>query len=336
MLVFIVRRLLQSMLVIFGVLVLTFLVARVVPSNPAAMWAGGRATPEEIERASKELGLDRPLYVQLGSYIADFVRGDLGRSLQTRRPVASELRTFFPATIELVLFTTVIAVVFGLPLGVLSAHKKDRLLDHASRTLTVGLVAMPTFWLALLLQVIFFRELGVLPLGGQLSDTVELFHPLQRVTGFVLLDALITGNPSAFWDGLKHIILPAVALAAYLGVVARMTRAAMVEILNEDYIIAGRSYGLSERVILWRYALKNSLGPTATVVALTMGYMLVNTFIVEALFSWPGIGTYIATAVVTLDYPAIIGVTVFSAIAYVLLNTIADMIVALDPRVRAE
>jgi len=333
---FILRRILQSLFVIFGVLVVTFLVTRVAPSDPAAMWAGPRATPEQVERATKELGLDRPLYEQLGKYISDFVRGDFGHSLRTRQSVATELKAFLPATIDLVLAAMLIALLVGLPLGVLSAQKKDRLPDHASRVISVSAISMPTFWVALMLQFVFFKELGILPLGGQQSVSVSLFYPVESVTGHLLPDALITGNYVAFWDGVKHLILPAIALAGWsLGSVQRMTRSAMVEILNEDYIVAGRSYGLPERVVLWRYALKNSLGPTATVIALTMGYMLVNTFLVESLFAWPGIGTYIALAVVTLDYPAILAVTVVSAIAYIVLNALADIVIALDPRVRA-
>jgi len=164
---------------------------------------------------------------------------------------------------------------------------------------------------------------------------VKLFHEIPDITGMLLFDSLITWNLVVFWDALKHIILPGFVMALFpIGLVARMTRSALLEILNEDYIKAARSYGLSERIIMWSYALKNSLGPTATVVTLAIGYALVNTFLIESIFSWPGIGNYIASAVVSLDYPAIMGVTIFSAVSYVFLNLAADMIIALDPQVR--
>ena len=176
---------------------------------------------------------------------------------------------------------------------------------------------------------------GCLPAGGEVSTNVQVFYTVPTVTHFLLLDSLISGNFVVFRDAMLHIVLPAIALAAYpIGLVARMTRSAMLEILNEDYITAARSYGLAERVVLWVYGLKNSLGPTVTVVTLSIGYTLVNTFLVEAIFSWPGIGNYIATAVTTLNYPAIMGVTIFSAVSYIILNMIADIIIAMDPRVR--
>lgn len=332
---FVARRLVQSIIVVAGVLVLTFLMTRVVPSDPASLLAGPKATQAQREQVIRDKGLDRPLYVQLATYFGDFVQGDLGRSLQSKQPITYELRKYLPPTLELILVAKAIALIVGLPLGVFSAAKKDQLIDHGSRIFSVGVVSMPTFWVALLLQLIFFRWLGIMPLGGQLADETVLFAPVHSVTGFVLLDSVITGNVSAFSDACWHILLPAIALAGpALGSVQRMTRSGMIEILNEDYITAGRSYGLPERTILWRYALKNSLGPTATVVALGLGFMLVNTFLVESAFSWPGIGAYVANSVVSLDYPAILGVTVVSAIAYVLLNTAADLVIALDPRVR--
>lgn len=332
---FIVKRLLLGILVLFGVIVTTFILTRVVPSDPAAKWVGPRATPQQIEAAKLELGLNKPLYVQFGKYLQDLLRGNLGYSLRTHQPVTRELQSYLPATVELVLLSTIFAILIGMPLGVLSAKRKDQWVDHLSRFFSVGAVSLPTFWVGLFLQLIFYRWLGILPLGDQLSMNVELVYNIPHLTGFLLLDSLITGNFLVFKDALLHIILPGITIAMYpIGLVARMTRSALLEILNEDYISAARSYGLPERMILWSYALKNSLGPTATVVTLSMGYTLVNTFLVEAIFSWPGIGNYIATAVISLDYPAIMGVTIFSAGAYVLLNLLADIIIALDPRVR--
>ncbi|AEF93507.1 ABC-type transporter, integral membrane subunit [Desulfotomaculum nigrificans CO-1-SRB] len=333
---FILKRLGLGVLVLLGVITVTFFITRVIPSDPAAQWVGPRATPQQIAAARVELGLDQPLYVQYGKYISQLVHGDLGKSLRSHQPVADELKSYLPATIELVVLSTIIALFLGIPLGVISAKRKDQLVDHFSRIFSVGAVSLPTFWVGLFLQLLFYRILGVLPLGDQLSTDVKLLYEIPHITGFLLFDSLVTGNLVVFKDALVHMILPGITIALYpLGLVARMTRSALLEILNEDYISAARSYGLPERLVLWKYALKNSLGPTATVVTLSIGYTLVNTFLIEAIFSWPGIGSYISAAVISLDYPAIMGVTIFSAIAYVILNMIADFIIALDPRVRA-
>lgn len=332
---FIVKRLLLGIVVLFGVVLVTFILTRVIPSDPAAKWVGPRATPKQIEAAKVELGLDKPLHVQFGKYLSNLSKGNLGNSLRTHQPVTKELKSNLPATLELVLLSTVFAILIGIPLGVVSAKRKDKWVDHLSRFFSVGTVSLPTFWVGLFLQLIFYRWLSILPLGDQLSRDVKLLYEIPHITGFIMLDSLVTGNLVVFKDALLHIILPGITIAMYpIGLVARMTRSALLEILNEDYISAARSYGLPERVVLWSYALKNSLGPTATVVTLSIGYTLVNTFLVEAIFSWPGVGSYIASAVIGLDYPAIMGVTIFSAVAYVLLNLISDIIVALDPRVR--
>lgn len=332
---FIVKRLLLGILVLFGVVFMTFFLSRVVPSNPAAQWVGSRATPEQIQAARIELGLDKPLYTQFFKYVMDLLRGNLGYSLHSHQPVALELRTYLPATLELVLLSTTFALLVGIPLGVVSASRKDHWPDHLSRFVSVGAVSLPSFWMGLFLQLVFYRLLGILPRGDQLSTAVRLMHPVQHITGFVILDSLVTGNMVVFKDALAHIILPGITIALYpIGLVARMTRSALLEILNEDYISAARSYGLPPKMILWSYALKNSLGPTATVVTLSVGYTLVNTFLSEAIFTWPGIGNYISSAVMSLDYPAIMGVTIFSAIVYIILNLVADIIIALDPRVR--
>jgi peptide/nickel transport system permease protein len=307
----------------------------VIPSNPAAKWVGPRATPEQIAKARIELGLDKPLYTQFWRYLTDILQGNLGYSLRTRQPIISDLKSNLPATLELVLISTLAAILLGIPLGVISAIRKDQWVDHLSRLFSVGVVSLPTFWIGLILQLVFFRILGIFPMGGQLSTEIKLMYDIPHITGFITIDSLITGNFFIFFDALWHLVLPGITIAMYpIGLVARMTRSALLEILNEDYITAARSYGLTEGTVVWSYALKNSIGPTSTVVALSVGYSLVNTFLTEAIFAWPGIGSYIATAVIGLDYPAIMGVTIFSTVAYVILNLVADIIVAADPRVR--
>lgn len=332
---YIIKRILLGVMVLIGVTIITFFLSRIIPSNPAAQWVGPRATQEQIDKATIELGLDKSLAVQFQKYLGDLVKGNMGLSLRTKQPVVSELKAYIPPTLELVLISTVMAVIIGIPLGLNSAKKKDQSLDHFCRFFSVGAVSLPTFWVALFLQLIFYRGLGWLPLGGQLDTKIKLMNEIPNITGLLLTDSLLVGNMELFFDALKHIILPAITISLYpIGLVARMTRSAMLEILGEDYIKAARSYGLKESLVLWKYALKNSLGTTITVLALSIGYTLVNTFLVEAIFAWPGIGSYIATAVMALDYPAIMGVTIFSAFSYILLNMIADIIIAIDPRVR--
>jgi peptide/nickel transport system permease protein len=332
---FLLKRILLGVFVLFGVVTITFFLTRVIPSDPAARWVGSRATAAQVAQARKDLGLDKPIPVQYVLYLGSLLKGDLGRSIRSHQPITRELASYLPATIELVFLSTLAAILAGIPLGVISAKKKDTWIDHFCRIFTVGNVSLPTFWLGIFLQLIFYRVLGWLPLGDQISFEMGMLYDIPRITGFLLVDCLITGNFAVLGNALLHMILPGITIASYpIGLVARMTRSALLEILNEDYIAAERSYAVSEKKVLWSYALKNSLGPTATVITLSIGYTLVNTFLVEAIFNWPGIGSYISGAVVTMDYPAIMGVTIFSAIAYVVLNLAADIIVALDPRVR--
>lgn len=332
---YLLKRLVLCLIVIFGVILITFTISRVVPSDAAAKWAGARATPEQVEAAREELGLNDPYPVQFFNYIKDLLHGDLGYSLRTRNPVMSDLKAYIPATLELVILSTILAIIIGLPLGLYSAKHKNKLLDHVARFVSIGGVSLPVFWLAMGLQLIFYSSLGWLPLGGRVSTEVAIMYELPNITGMLLLDSALTGNWVIFKDALVHIILPVIPMTVYpMGLIARMTRSAVLEILNEDYITAGRSYGLSEKLMLWGYALKNSLGPTATSITLSIGYTLMNTFLVESIFNWPGIGKYVSSSVLSMDFPAIMGVTIFSAVSYMILNLIADLVVALDPRVR--
>ena len=331
----IVKRLCNGLIVLLGVITITFFIARVIPSDPAAKWVGARATPEQKAAAVVELVLDQPLHIQYGTYLQDLLHGDLCRSLNSKQEITTELANYLPATFELVIIAFLFAVMIGIPLGIYSAKKNGKLLDHVSRFFSIGAVSLPTFWVGLILQLIFYRMLGWLPLGGRISVEASIFSTIPEITGLLILDCALTGQWSLFIDALKHIILPAITISLYpIGLVARMTRSALLEILNEDYIVASRSYGIRETRVLWRYALKNSLGATATVVALSMGYTLVNTFLTETIFSWPGLGSYVSKSVVTLDLPAIVGISLVSAFFYVILNLIADIIIAMDPRIR--
>lgn len=335
MLSYIFKRLALGIVVLLGVITITFTVSRVIPSDPAAKWAGPRATQQQIQKAREELGLNKPLIIQLGKYLENCIKGNLGNSLRTHQPIADELKTYIPATLELVLIAFIFAIIIGIPLGIYSAKMKDQVLDHVCRLFSIGCVSLPTFWVALFLQLIFYNRLGILPLGGQMSTDIKVMYDIPKTTGMLLLDCILSSNWTIYFDALRHYILPCLTIALYpIGLVARMTRSALLEVLNEDYITAAKSYGLKDSKVLWVYALKNTLGPTATVLSLSLGYTLVNTFLVETIFSWPGLGSYVTTAVTTLDYPAIIGVTIFSSVCYVLLNIVADIIIALDPRIR--
>ena len=333
---FILRRLFSSIFVLAGVSVITFALSRVVPSNAAALYIGPRARPEDIARVTKLLGLDRPLPVQYAIYMRDLLHGDLGTSIATKRPVLQEIIDRAPASLELLITGMSLAVLIGVPLGVLSARWQGRPIDIATRSISIIGVSIPAFFLGLILQIIFFRNLHWLPLTGQLNSDLRFIAPVQPVTNFIILDALITKNWVAFKDSLFHIILPACTLAAYpIGLIARMTRASMLEVLEQDYIRTARAYGIKDYFITYFYALKNAISPTLTVIGLTVAYALTGMFFVEIIFTWPGLGLFTVTALLNVDYPAIMGVTLLGAAGYVLINSIVDLLQAwIDPRVQ--
>ena len=336
MLAYIIRRLLIGVLSLIGVSILAFTLTRVVPSSPADMWMGPRATPEQIERAHIELGLNKPLPVQYGLYMAGFLKGDWGTSIVTKQPVLRDIGRYLPASIELIVFGMILGFAVGIPLGVFTAAKSGTGLDHASRIVSITGVALPSFWLAMILQLLLGKMLSLFPISGRVDVMVEIMDPVQRITGFFFVDTLLTGNWVAFRDAFWHIILPGITLAVYpLGLAARLVRTTMLEVLGEDYIRTARASGIKESQVLSIYALRNALGPIVTVAVLTFGYSLVSTFLIESLFAWPGLGRYSAKAIISVDYPAIMGVTLLIAMTYVILNLAADLLQAfLDPRIR--
>ncbi|MFO7539946.1 MAG: ABC transporter permease [Chloroflexota bacterium] len=332
---FILRRLATSILVLVGVSIITFSLARVIPSNAAALYIGPRARPADIERVTRELGLDRPLPVQYAVYMRDMLRGDWGTSIGTKRPVLQEIGDRLPATLELLLTAMLLATTIGVPLGVLSARWQGRPLDTSVRVISILGVSLPAFWLGLLLQILFFRNLEWLPLAGQYSTELRFSSPIEPVTGFLLLDAALGQNWVGLKDAALHLILPAVTLAAYpLGLIARMTRGTMLEVLEQDYIRTARAYGIRERVVIYVYALRNGIGPTLTVVGLTLAFALTGAFFVEVIFNWPGLGQFTVRSLLNVDYPAIMGITLFGAAGYVMLNLLVDILQAwVDPRI---
>jgi ABC-type dipeptide/oligopeptide/nickel transport system permease component len=332
---FILRRLLSSLFVLIGVSIMTFFIARVVPSNAAELYIGPKARPDDIARVTKQLGLDKPLPVQYAVYMNELIHGDLGQSLGTKRPVMVEITGRLPATLELLFSGMFLAVLIGVPLGVLSARWQGKPIDTAVRIVSILGVSMPAFFLGLLLQILFFRNLHLLPLAARVEGDLRFTSPIVETTGFFLLDSLLTRNWVAFKDVLLHLILPALTLAAYpIGLIARMTRASMLEVLEQDYIRTARAYGVREAVITYLYALKNAIGPTLTVTGITFAYALTGTFFVEFIFNWPGLGLFTTRSLTGLDYPAIMGVTLFGAFGYVLINLIVDLLQAwVDPRI---
>ena len=333
---FLLRRLASSALVLAGVSVITFALARLLPTDPAAIFIGPRAGPETIARVREELGLNEELHLQYLVYMRDMLGGDWGASIVTRRPVIDDIMARLPASLELIVAAMLIALPVGLVLGMLSARWRGRPVDMGVRILSIVGVSLPAFFLGLLLQMLFFRQLDILPLTGRVGSDLRFTSPVADITGVYIVDSLVTGNWVAFVDVGWHLILPAITLAAYpIGLIARMTRSSMLETLGRDYVRTARAYGLRERLIVGRLALRNAMVPVLTVIGLTLAYMLTGTFFVEFVFNWPGLGTYAIDAILATDYPAIMGITLVGAAAYVVINLAVDLAQAwVDPRVR--
>jgi len=332
---FVITRIGAMLMVLFGVTVITFLLARTVPSDPAAMYLGPRARPEEIARVAEEMGLNDPLPVQYVTYMKGLVQGDLGNSISTKRPVTEEITSRLPATLEL-LFAGMFAAIFtGILMGVLSARWKDKPPDSVGRSMAILGVSIPAFFLGMLLQIIFFRWLGWFPLGARISPDIRFTSPVTETTGFLLLDTAISSNWVAFKDALWHLVLPAAVLAAFpAGLIARMVRATMADVLTLDYIRTARAYGQGENLIAFKLALKNAIGPAIAVIGLSFAYALTGGFFVEVIYNWPGLGQLTVNALLNLDYPVIMGVTLLGAVAYIVVNFLVDIVQAqLDPRV---
>lgn len=333
---FIIRRIIGALFVLLGVSIITFALARVVPSNAAALYIGPRARPDDIARVEEALGLNDPLPVQYAVYMRDVLQGDLGTSIGSKRPVTVELTERLPATLELLFAGMFIAITVGIPLGVISASHQGKGSDVLVRIVSIIGVSVPAFALGLLLQFIFFRSLEWLPLSGRIDSDMRFISPVEAVTGFYLIDTAVTQNWIAFKDSFWHIILPAITLAAYpMALIARMTRSTMLEVLTQDYIRTAKAYGIKERFIVYIYALKNAIGPTLTVIGLTFAFAITGTFFVEIIFNWPGLGLFTVRSLLNLDYPAIMGITLFGATMYVIINLVVDLLQAwVDPRIR--
>ena len=332
MFIYILRRLALMVFVLWGVTVAAFVVSHVVPADPAAAALGNNAREEQLQAFRVRNGLDKPMVVQYGVYMARLFQGDLGTSLHTQSGIAADLKQFFPATLELTLVAVVFAVLIGLPLGMLAALRHNRPPDLLARVFALVGGATPVYWLAILALNVFHERLGWLPGPGRI-DAYNLAPP--TVTGLVTVDALLAHDPAVFVDALRHLILPGLVLGAFsAALLTRMTRSAMLEVLSQDYVRTARAKGLPGGRVIWKHALRNAALPVLTVLGSLFGSLLTGAVLTETIFSWPGIGGYATSSAVSLDFPAVMGVTLVAGLAYSLVNLLVDLLyVTFDPRI---
>ncbi len=331
---FLLNRLALAIPTLVGVTVISFLMTYLLPGNPALVQAGPYATPAYIAEMEQRMGLDKPVHVQYWRYVSGLARGDLGNSSSTGRPVAEDFRQRLPATLELTIAALLLAILIGVPLGVLSAVHRDRWLDHIGRVVSVAGVAMPSFWTGLLLIYVFFYLFNIAPAPlGRLSPDLQ---PPSQITGLYTVDSILTGNFRTLASSLAHLALPAITLGiAVMAPVARMVRATMLEILESDFVMAAWAAGLPRRRVIYGDALRNALIPVITILGLVFGFLMAGNAVVESVFGWPGIGNYAVTALMTKDSGPIQSFVLFVAVMYVIVNLAVDLVYGLmDPRIR--
>lgn len=329
------RRLLLLIPLLIGISLVSFLISNALPADPTAANLGERAAadPEIVQAFREKWGLDDPLYVQYLSYMRNLAQGDMGTSIRSHRPIADELGKYLPATIELATFGIVISILAGIVFGVVSAVWRNRPIDFVVRIISLIGVSAPVFWLALLGLIVLYLRWGIVPGPGRLDARVI---PPPNVTGLYTIDSLVAGDWAVFRNALAHLMLPSVVLAAYsVGLITRITRSSMLEVLSQEYMNTARSKGLRERDVILRHGLRNALMPVVTIIGLSYGNLLSGAVLTETIFAWEGIGRYAYNAARTLDFPAIMGVTMLIAVVFVLTNLIVDMLYYfLDPRLR--
>ncbi len=317
---------------LLGISVLVFFMIHLIPGDPAEMMLGERASEHSLRQVREELGLDKPLYVQYGLFMSRLLRGDLGRALKTNEKITTEIALRFPATIELSIAAMIIATVFGMTAGIISATRQYSIFDYASMVFSLVGVSMPIFWLGLVLMIVFSLNLGWLPLSGRLSYDVSL----ETVTRIYLLDSVLTSNWPAFKDALWHLVMPAFTLSTIpMAIIARITRSSMLEVLRQDYIRTARAKGLAPRAVYLKHGLKNALIPVITVIGLQFGILMGGAILTETIFAWPGIGKWILDAVYARDFHAVQGGTMLVAATFVLINMLVDILYAwVNPRIK--
>jgi len=329
---YIFRRIIEAIPVVLGVSILVFLMVHLIPGDPAVALLGERATDENIDALRERWGLNEPLHEQYLIWVGNIMQGDLGNSRRGNLDISRELRNRFPATIELSLTALTIATLLGIPIGIFSAVKRNSWFDTGSMLGALLGVSIPIFVLGLLLMFFVGVELGWLPFISRLDSNISL----ERVTGLHTVDAIITGNWDAFVNAVSHLILPAITLMTIsLAVIARITRSAMLEVLNQDYIRTARAKGLQERKVIRTHALRNALLPVVTIIGLQLGTLLSGAVLTETIFAWPGIGKWLFDSIQARDYPIVQSVTLLVAMIYVFVNLAVDILyTVIDPRVR--
>jgi ABC-type dipeptide/oligopeptide/nickel transport system permease component len=329
----ILTRLLSALPNLVGVVVITFILTRALPGDPAAYFAGAAATQEAIAQVRTQLGLDKPLLEQFFLYVAGLARGDMGLSLTTGQPVAQELLARLPASLEMVFLALLLACTIALPLGVLAATRPGSWIDQLCRLVTTAGVSLPTFFTGLLLAYVFYFLLGWAP--SPMGRLDPMFSPPPTVTGLYLVDAALAGDATMWWASFKQLILPVLTMAIFvLAPIARMTRASMLAVLSADFIRTARASGLSSGTVLVTYALRNALLPVVTTLGMVFGFMLGSSVIVEKVFGWPGVGSYAIDALTASDYAPVQGFVLAMGVLFVLLNLLVDLLYGLiDPRV---
>ncbi|SEO73568.1 ABC transporter permease [Aquisalimonas asiatica] len=327
------RRLLEAVPTLLGIILVTFLLTRALPGDPAAFYAGPAADEQSIAQVRTAMGLDQPLPVQFGHYAAGLMRGDWGVSMNTGQPIIEELQRRLPASLELTLYGLALAVLVAVPLGVLAATRPNSWVDHLCRVLVTAGVSMPVFFTGLLLVYVFYYQLGWAPAPTGRMSLMAI--PPDTVTGMLLIDSILTANVEAFVDSLRHLALPVITLALFaLAPIARMTRGSMISVLESDYIRTARASGLSPRTILFTYALRHAMLSVLTTLGMVFSFLLGANVLVEQVFSWPGIGSFAVNALVSSDYAAIQGFVLSMALLFVSLNLLIDLLYAvIDPRV---
>ena len=332
---FIGKRLIYLVVMLFGVATLVFILTKMIPGDPTVANLSQRALndPEVVAAYRAKYGLDQPVFVQYILYIKNLLHLDLGTSIRTNKPVLDELARCYPATIELALFAIILAALLGILFGVISAIKRNSILDQVVRALSVTGVSIPSFWFALLVLYFFYYKLHIFPGPGRLSNS---FSAPATVTGMYVIDSLIEGNPAKALDALQHLIPPGLVLAAFtMGLITRTTRSNLLDVMSTDYIRTARAKGLSRVGLIVRHALGNALIPVLTVIGLGLGNLLGGMVLVETIFNWPGVGQFAYESVLSVDYPSIIGVALLIALNYMVINTVVDILYGvIDPRVR--
>jgi len=331
---FLLKRILLLIPSLIGVTVMVFVISHVVPADPVGIALGPEATQEQINAMREAWGLNQPLYVQYGIFLRNLVQGDLGYSLVSKRAVTEELGYYFPATFELTTASMILSILLGIFIGIVSAVHRNRLFDHLTRTYCLFGISMPVFWLGLLLLLLFYVKLGWLPGGGRIADGIQV----ERLSGLLILDSLLTGNWEALGSALLHLVLPAFCLSSsFLATISRIARSSVLQVIREDYVRTARAKGVPEFLVMAKHVLRNSLLPVITISGILYGQLLGGAVLTETIFSWPGMGRYVVRSILHLDFQPILGFTVLVAILYAVANLVVDLLYSVvNPQIRLE